>query len=367
MFRRKPKKQDAPATDTAHSAPAPTAPDEADSPADGIPVSGETASATQEPRSGFIARFRARLNRGDSWLTYDLANLIPGREIDEDVLEELETRMLTADVGVATTEQIMSGLSGKVQRKELADLPALVGALREAIVQIIGPCAVALEIPPRPRPFVILVVGVNGAGKTTTIGKLAKRLQGQGLSVMLAAGDTFRAAAVEQLQAWGERNQVQVVAQASGADPAAVVFDALEAARARGVDVLLADTAGRLHTQAGLMDELKKVQRVMRKLDPDAPHETLLVLDGGAGQNAVNQARHFHEAVGVSGIAITKLDGSAKGGTLLAIAGELGLPIRFVGVGESIDDLGPFNAEAFADALLQGGDSTAQPQPGQAG
>ncbi len=308
----------------------------------------------QEPaKPGLFQRLRAKLNQGDSWLTYDLANLIPGGRIDDTVLDELEMRLITADVGVETTERILSGLRKQVQRKELGNLDALLKALRASLFAILQPAAVPLVLETGPKPFVILIVGVNGAGKTTTIGKLARRMKEHHLKVMLAAGDTFRAAAVEQLQVWGERNGVPVIAQAGGADPAAVAFDAVQAAKARGIDVLLADTAGRLHTQSNLMEELKKVKRVMGRVDPTAPHEVLLVLDASQGQNALQQARLFHEALGVTGIVLTKLDGTAKGGIILAIASELALPIRFIGTGESAEDFDEFDAESFIDALLK--------------
>jgi fused signal recognition particle receptor len=315
--------------------------------------SSKEPEAPQADKPSLISRLRAKLNRGDSWLTYDLANLIPGGKIDDAVLDELETRLISADVGVETTERILEGLRKKVARKELADLNALLGALRAALLEVITPAARALVIDRSIAPFAILVVGVNGAGKTTTIGKLAREMKLHGLKVMLAAGDTFRAAAVEQLQIWGERNAVPVIAQATGADPAAVAFDAMQAAKARGIDVLLADTAGRLHTQSNLMDELKKVRRVMGRVDAGAPHEVLLVLDASQGQNALQQARLFHEALGVTGIALTKLDGTAKGGIVFAIASELKLPIRYIGVGESAEDFQEFEAEAFVDALLK--------------
>lgn len=308
-----------------------------------------------EKQPGLFTRLRAKLNRGDSWLTYDLANLLPGGRIDDGVLDELETRLITADVGVETTERILAGLRKQVQRKELGNLNALLDALRQSLLDVLRPSEVPLTIDPAVAPFAILVVGVNGAGKTTTIGKLARRCKDNGMKVMLAAGDTFRAAAVEQLQVWGERNGVPVIAQAAGTDPAAVTFDGMQAAKARGVHVLLADTAGRLHTQSNLMEELKKVKRVMSRVDPRAPHEVLLVLDASQGQNALQQARLFNEALGVTGIALTKLDGTAKGGIVLAIASELKLPIRFIGVGESAEDFEEFAAEAFVDALLKRG------------
>jgi fused signal recognition particle receptor len=308
-----------------------------------------------EKREGFIRRLRARINRGDSWLTYDLANLAPGGKIDEDVLEELETLLVMADVGVATTERIIDDLRKRLARKELKDVDALRRGLHASLCDILDPVAKPLEIEKPDGPFVILMVGVNGAGKTTTIGKLARRFRDQGLTVMLAAGDTFRAAAVEQLQAWGDRNDVPVIAQQAGADPAAVIYDAMEAARARGIDVLLADTAGRLQSQTGLMDELAKVKRVIGRQDASAPHEIMLVLDASQGQNALVQAEKFHEALGLTGITVTKLDGSAKGGILLAIANKIGVPVRFIGIGEAAEDMQPFSAVDFADALLAPG------------
>ena len=305
-------------------------------------------------RPGFLTRLRQRLNRGDSWLTRDLGELVQGRRIDAEVLEELETRLVTADVGVEATARILEDLRRRVARNELADQAALIGALREAITAILAPCARPLVIDRARKPFVILVVGVNGSGKTTTIGKLARRCADEGLSVLLAAGDTFRAAAIEQLKVWAERSGADFAAQLPGADPGAVVFDALEAARARGCDVVLADTAGRLHVQSHLMEELKKVRRVIQRSDASAPHEVLLVLDANQGQNALAQARQFHAAVGVTGLVLTKLDGTARGGIVIAIAGELGIPIRFIGVGESLDDFGEFDAAAFAAALVEG-------------
>ncbi len=305
-------------------------------------------------QGGFIKRLRARLNKGDSWLSYDLANLAPGGNIDADVLEELESLLVMADVGIATTERIIADLQDSLARKELKDVAALKEGLRQSLLSILRPVAQPLLIEKTDGPFVILMVGVNGAGKTTTIGKLARRLKNDGLSVMLAAGDTFRAAAVEQLQAWGERNKVPVISQHSGADPAAVIFDAWEAARARNIDVLLADTAGRLQNQQGLMDELIKIKRVAARNDATAPQEIMLVLDASQGQNALVQAEKFHEALGLTGITVTKLDGSAKGGILLAIAHQLRVPVRFIGIGESADDMQPFDADEFVDALLAG-------------
>ena len=304
---------------------------------------------------GFIRRLRARLNSGDSWLSYDLANLAPAGKIDEDVLDELETQLVMADVGVDTTETIIGGLQKRLARKELKDVDALMEGLHRSMTEILQSVEKPLVIPEGDSPFVILMVGVNGAGKTTTIGKLARRLKDEGHSLMLAAGDTFRAAAVEQLQAWGERNDVAVIAQHAGADPAAVVFDAYEAAKSRGIDVLLADTAGRLQNQQGLMDELAKIKRVLARHDAAAPQEIMLVLDASQGQNALVQAQKFHEALGLTGITVTKLDGSAKGGILLSIAGKLGVPVRFIGIGEAAEDMQTFRANEYVDALLQTG------------
>ncbi len=308
----------------------------------------------QKERQGFFQRLRARLNRGDSWLTRDITELFRGRKIDDEILDELETRLLTADVGVEATEHILSGLHKRVARKELTDVAALIAALRESVAEILAPCAKPLVIDEQQKPYVILVVGVNGSGKTTTIGKLARRLADERFSVMLAAGDTFRAAAIEQLKVWADRTGAGFAAQQAGADPGAVVFDAVHAARSRGMDVLLADTAGRLHSQSHLMEELKKVKRVIQRVDPTAPHEVLLVLDANQGQNALSQAVQFHEAVGVTGLVLTKLDGTAKGGIVLAIARKLGLPIRFIGIGEQAEDFGEFDAQAFASALVEG-------------
>jgi fused signal recognition particle receptor len=308
---------------------------------------------------GFFKRLRAKLNVGPAWLTTDIAELLPGRKIDAEILDDLETRLITADVGTEATARILDELRRRVARKELNDVDALLAALRKAMVDILAPVERPLIIDRAIKPYVILVVGINGAGKTTTIGKLAHRLLAEGRSVMLAAGDTFRAAAREQLTIWAERNRVPIIAQQSGAEPAAVIFDALQAARARNIDVLIADTAGRLHTQTHLMDELKKVKRVLARLDPGAPHEVLLILDGTIGQNAVAQAAEFHKGLGVTGLVVTKLDGTAKGGVVLAIAQRLGIPIRFVGVGEDTEDFGVFNASEFVSALLKTADEGA--------
>jgi fused signal recognition particle receptor len=321
-------------------------------------VFGKNRKTEPVPKEGFVKRLRARLNRGDTWLSYDLVNLVPGGKIDEEALEELETGLITADVGVEATEQIISDLEKRLARDELKDVAALVAGLRSALTEILQPVEQPLVITEGDSPFVILMVGVNGAGKTTTIGKLAKQLQDQGYSVMLAAGDTFRAAAIEQLQAWGDRNEVAVIAQQAGADPAAVIFDAWEAARSRNIDVLLADTAGRLQTQLGLMDELAKIKRVLARQDPAAPQEIMLVLDASQGQNAMVQAEKFNDALGLTGITVTKLDGSAKGGILLAIAEKLGVPVRFIGIGEKVEDMQPFRADEYVDALLTSGDTS---------
>jgi fused signal recognition particle receptor len=288
-----------------------------------------------DPKSGFFKRLRAKLNPPKSWLSYDLGNLFKGRKIDAAILEELETRLLGADVGVTVTAELLDALRKRVARNELADVDALMTALKQAIAEILQPVAKPLVVDGAQKPFVILVVGVNGSGKTTTIGKLARRLVGEKRSVLLAAGD-------------------EVIAQQAGADPGAVVFDAMAAARTRGVDVLIADTAGRLHSQSHLMEELKKVRRVMARVDPGAPHEVLLVLDANQGQNALSQAVQFHEAISVTGLVLTKLDGTARGGIVLAIARRLGVPIRFIGIGEQAEDFGEFDAAAFARALVDG-------------
>jgi fused signal recognition particle receptor len=308
---------------------------------------------TAEPR-GFFGRLKARLNRGGASIARDLRGLFRGRKIDAAVLEDLETRLLGADVGVEATNEILAELNRRVARHELDDVEALLAALRDRLAAILEPCERPLRIERAATPFVVLVIGVNGSGKTTSIGKLARVLREQKLSVMLAAGDTFRAAAVEQLHVWAERTDSLFSAQQTGADPGAVIFDALQSAKARGINVVLADTAGRLHSQAHLMDELKKVKRVITRLDPLAPHEVLLVLDANQGQNALAQAREFHAALGVTGLVLTKLDGTARGGIVVAIARALKLPIRFIVMGEKAEDFGPFNAGAFASALIDG-------------
>ncbi|HEY9201456.1 MAG TPA: signal recognition particle-docking protein FtsY [Gammaproteobacteria bacterium] len=326
----------------------------AESPANAVDTIAEAAAAdTTESKKGMFSRLRDRLSKTRGSLTDGMADLLLGKKtIDNDLLEELETRLLSADVGIEATTRIIDDLTRRVSRKELGDPEALFNALCEDMVDILQPVEQPLQIDTQKRPYVILVVGINGAGKTTTIGKLAKRFQNQGQSVMLAAGDTFRAAAVEQLQTWGERNHIPVIAQGTGADSASVIFDAISSARARNIDIVIADTAGRLHTQSNLMDELKKIKRVMAKLDAAAPHETLLVMDAGFGQNGLVQAQQFNEAMGLTGLVLSKLDGTAKGGIVFAIAEKLGTPIRFIGVGESIDDLREFHAREFVEALL---------------
>ncbi|WP_332846704.1 signal recognition particle-docking protein FtsY [Pseudomonas lactucae] len=308
--------------------------------------------ATETSKTGFFARLKQGLSKTSASIGEGMASLFLGKKvIDDELLEDIETRLLTADVGVEATAVIIQSLTQKVARKQLTDADALYKSLQAELAAMLKPVEAPLVITPN-KPFVILVVGVNGAGKTTTIGKLAKKLQGEGKKVMLAAGDTFRAAAVEQLQVWGERNKIPVIAQHTGADSASVIFDAVQAAKARNIDVLIADTAGRLHTKDNLMEELKKVRRVIGKLDADAPHEVLLVLDAGTGQNAISQAKQFNQTVQLTGLALTKLDGTAKGGVIFALAKQFGLPIRYIGVGEGIDDLRTFEAEPFVQALF---------------
>ncbi len=316
---------------------------------------GFKSASKEDPKqsSGLLASLRERLSKTRQNLSSGLADLLLGKkQIDADLLEQLEDQLLMADVGIAATQKITGRLTERLARKELGDSDSLIGALKATMSDILAPCSAPLEIDSSAKPFVILMVGVNGAGKTTTVGKLAQQFKDQGHKVMLAAGDTFRAAAVEQLQSWGERLDIPVVKQGQGADSASVIFDALQSAQARNVDVLIADTAGRLHTQMNLMDELEKIKRVMGKLDATAPHETLLVLDAGTGQNALAQASNFRDSIGISGIILTKLDGTAKGGMIFSVAEQLQTPIRFIGVGESVEDLRPFDNEEFVDALL---------------
>ena len=309
---------------------------------------------SSDAKPGLFQRLRAAFSRGGETLGAGLGAILGGRRIDAAALEELESRLLQADCGVAVTEELIEGLRKRVARQQLGDVEALLAALREDVTALLTPVARPLVIDRAHKPFTILVVGVNGSGKTTTIGKLAQRFGAEGLKVVLAAGDTFRAAAVEQIGVWASRTGAELVAQTTGADPAAVAFDALQSARARGADLLIADTAGRLQAQAHLMEELRKVRRVLGKADPSAPQEVLLVLDATQGQNALAQAQQFHAAVGVTGLVLTKLDGTARGGIVLAIARQLKLPIRFVGLGEQAGDLSEFDAAAFARALVDG-------------
>jgi fused signal recognition particle receptor len=305
------------------------------------------------PRPGFFTRLRDKLAATQRTLGQGLDGLLHGaRALDQALLDDIETTLLSADIGMETTRALLDDLTTRLEHRELADAAAAYRVLRQGIQAIVQPAGRSLVVPPSPRPYTIMVVGVNGVGKTTTIGKLAYHLKQAGLSVILAASDTFRAAAIEQLKVWGERLGIPVIAQHTGADAAAVAHDAVNAAAARRADVLIVDTAGRQHTHSGLMDELKKIRRVIAKADPTAPHEVLLVLDAGTGQNALSQLKHFNNAVNVTGIALTKLDGTAKGGILIAIAKTSGLPIRYIGVGENLEDLQEFDPQAFVDALL---------------
>lgn len=320
--------------------------------ADTVDIDPEDVSEPEKQR-GFFSRLKKGLSRTSNNLAQGIGNLVLGeKEIDDELIEDIENQLLVADVGVEATQQVIGNLSQRVSRNELANASSLYRSLQDELAALLKISHQPLVIDQQKQPYVILVVGVNGVGKTTTIGKLAKRFQKENRSVMLAAGDTFRAAAVEQLQVWGERNKVPVVAQQTGADSASVLYDALEAAKARNTDILIADTAGRLHNKDHLMEELKKVVRVMQKIDPSAPHEVLLVLDAGTGQNALAQAEQFRKAVEVTGITLTKLDGTAKGGIIFAISKQLQLPIRFIGVGEQLDDLREFNADDFVEALF---------------
>lgn len=307
-----------------------------------------TPAVIEQARKGWMSRLRSGLSKTSKGLT----TLFVGVKVDEALFEELETALLMADAGVDATEYLLGELRRRIKAQRIETAEGVKTALRDLLVELLHPLEKTMVLG-REQPMVIMIAGVNGAGKTTTIGKLAKKLQGEGKKVMLAAGDTFRAAAVEQLQVWGERNKIPVIAQHTGADSASVIFDAVQAAKARGIDVLIADTAGRLHTKDNLMEELKKVRRVIGKLDDTAPHEVLLVLDAGTGQNAINQAKQFNQTVNLTGLALTKLDGTAKGGVIFALAKQFGLPIRYIGVGEGIDDLRTFEAEPFVQALFQ--------------
>ncbi len=317
-------------------------------------VETDLASEQSTEKAGFFSRLKAGLTKTRANFSNGIANLILGKKkLDQEVLNLIETQLITADVGIDATEQLIGHLTQKLARNELQDTEAALAILQEDMKTILRDCEQPFLRDEEKKPLVILVIGINGSGKTTTIGKLAKHFQAANKKVMLAAGDTFRAAAIEQLQIWGERNQIPVIAQQPGADTAAVIYDAMEAAKARGIDILIADTAGRLHTQTNLMEELKKVKRVLQKIDATAPHEVLLILDSSIGQNALNQAKQFHDAMGVTGIALTKLDGTAKGGIIFAIAKQLRIPIHFIGIGENIDDLRPFVADEFVEALFE--------------
>lgn len=318
------------------------------------PIITLPASETEQDRptkEGFFARLKRSLVKTKQNLGSGFISLFRGKKIDDDLFEELEEQLIVADVGVETTRKIITSLTEHASRKQLKDADALYGKLKEEMSEILAKVDQPLDVSGK-SPYVILMVGVNGVGKTTTIGKLARQFEAEGKSVMLAAGDTFRAAAVEQLQVWGQRNKIPVIAQHTGADSASVIFDAIQAAKARGIDVLIADTAGRLQNKSHLMEELKKIVRVMKKLDEDAPHEVMLTLDASTGQNAVSQAKLFNEAVGLTGITLTKLDGTAKGGVIFAIADQFEIPIRYIGVGEGIEDLRPFKADDFIEALF---------------
>jgi fused signal recognition particle receptor len=313
-------------------------------------------ATTAVPKSSLFARLKNGLAKTRASFGQGLANLFLGKKkLDADLLNDIEMQLLTADIGIETTEKLVTSLTQKLARNELDDAQAAFETLKNDMKALLKPCEVPLQIDSSQKPFMILVVGINGSGKTTTIGKLACLFKQQQHQVMLAAGDTFRAAAIEQLKVWGERNDIPVIAQNPGADTAAVVYDSLQSAKAKNVDVLIADTAGRLHTQANLMAELQKVKRVIQKLEPSAPHEVLIVLDAGIGQNALTQVKQFNEAMGITGIVLTKLDGTAKGGIIFSIADQTKIPIRYIGVGEGIDDLRPFNADEFVDALFNVG------------
>ncbi len=312
-----------------------------------------SSAASDAKRAGLFARLKEKLVATKQTLGEGLSDLLRiGRVLDQDVLDEIETALLRADIGVETTRALIDDLANRLKRRELGEASAAYRVLRQGLLAVVQPAARPLAVTPAAGPYVIMVVGVNGVGKTTTIGKLASRLKERGLRIMLAAGDTYRAAAIEQLKVWGDRIGVPVIAQHTGADAAAVAHDAMSAAAARAAEVLIVDTAGRQHTHTGLMDELKKIRRVIAKVNPTAPHEVLMVLDAGTGQNTLSQLEHFREAVGVTGIVLTKLDGTAKGGVLVAVVKKSGLPIRYIGVGEGVEDLQDFDAQAFVDVLL---------------
>ncbi|MDH5633415.1 MAG: signal recognition particle-docking protein FtsY [Gammaproteobacteria bacterium] len=317
-------------------------------------MTDDTHSGTDAPKkNGWLSRLGQKLGATRQSLGAGLGNLLLGRkQLDQELIDDLEDILLTADIGIDATGAIISDITGKIARKELSDPEAVYRAIQAELEKLLLPCQQALTIPEQTRPYIIMMVGVNGVGKTTTTGKITHRLKQQGFKVVLAAGDTFRAAAVEQLQQWGQRNDVDVIAQPTGADAASVAHDAVEAARARRADVLIIDTAGRQHTHSDLMQELQKIKRVINKLDNSAPHEVMLTLDAGTGQNALSQLEHFNNAVGVTGINLTKLDGTAKGGIIVAIARRFGIPVRFIGVGESAEDLRPFDATEFIHALF---------------
>ncbi|HCG9162541.1 signal recognition particle-docking protein FtsY [Vibrio parahaemolyticus] len=327
------------------------APAEAEAEEPQVPVAPRIQEQ-EKPTESFFARLKRSLSRTKANIGAGFFGLFSGKKIDDDLFEELEEQLLIADVGMDTTTKIINNLTEKASRGDLKDGEALYGLLKEEMAEILSKVEQPLEIDSSKTPYVILMVGVNGVGKTTTIGKLAKQFQSQGKKVMLAAGDTFRAAAVEQLQVWGERNNVPVIAQHTGADSASVIYDAIEAAKARGVDVVIADTAGRLQNKANLMEELRKIVRVMKKIDDSAPHEIMLTLDAGTGQNAISQAKLFSDVAPLTGITLTKLDGTAKGGVIFAIADQFSIPIRYIGVGEGIEDLRPFETQEFIDALF---------------
>lgn len=311
-------------------------------------------TSESKAQTTLLNRLKQGLQRTRTGLTEGLTTLLSGKkEIAPDLLEQIEEQLLISDVGIETTQSIVKKLTQSVSRKELSNTEAVFNALKQYLIELIKPCEQPFITNTPQLPFVILMIGINGAGKTTTIGKIAKKFQAQGKKIMLAAGDTFRAAAIEQLQIWGKRNDIPVISQHTGADSASVIFDAFQAAKARNIDILIADTAGRLHTKNNLMEELKKIKRILSKIDPEAPHEVMLVLDAGTGQNALNQAKQFHESIGITGLTITKLDGTAKGGMIFSIANQLNLPIRYIGIGESIDDLREFSAEDFISALFE--------------